>query len=190
MKKNERSVPSLSAYVALSCLFSALLCAGAYISIPIPLGPIPLALSNFFAVLSGLLLGPLWGALSSALYVAVGALGFPVFSGGRGGIAHIAGPSGGYLAGYLVGAALAGLFAGKRSLVSSILGSVLGFAAILVLGAAGLRLLSGLTWGKALAVGILPFVPGDLIKVALASFIALRLGPFVDSLQSDRVRHA
>jgi biotin transport system substrate-specific component len=172
--------------LALSCLFAALLCAGAYISIPLPLIPVPLTLSNLFAVLAGLLLGPLWGGGAVLLYLGIGALGFPVFSGGRGSIAHFAGPSGGYLVGYLAAALLAGLVArrsgGKRSGWRTAIGSSLGFAAILCLGAAGLKLLGGLGWDKAAAVGILPFLPGDALKAVLAALAAAKLGPFVDSL--------
>lgn len=174
--------PRIPAQAALACLFSALCCAGAYISIPIPIGPVPLALSNLFAVLAGLLLGPVWGAVSSLTYIAVGALGFPVFSGGRGGLAHLAGPTGGYLAGYVVAALLAGLMTRRRGVFASALGAVVGFASILALGSIGLKLLSGIGWGRAFAAGVLPFLPGDAVKAALAALIAARLGPFVDSL--------
>jgi len=174
------------ASVALACLFSALCAAGAFISIPLPLGPVPLALSNLFAVLGGLLLGPLWGALSAAAYVGLGALGFPVFSGGRGGLAHLAGPTGGYLAGYVLGAVLAGLLARRRGWTGSILGSALGFAAILGLGACGLKWLNGISWSSALAAGVLPFLPLDAIKAILAALICHRLGSFVDSLRGVR----
>ena len=104
----------ISASAALSCLFSALCCAGAYISLPLPIGPVPLAMTNFFAILCGILLGPTWGALSSITYLGIGALGFPVFSGGRGGLAHFAGPTAGYLVGYILGSILAGLCSRKR----------------------------------------------------------------------------
>jgi biotin transport system substrate-specific component len=189
MSKNAGERSSPSAEMALACLFAALCCAGAYISVPLPIGPVPLALSNFFAVLGGLLLGPVWGAVSALLYVAAGAVGFPVFSGGRGGLAHLIGPTGGYLAGYIVGAAVAGLFARKRSLRSAALGAIAGFAAVLVLGALGLYLLSGLPVAKALAVGVLPFLPGDAVKAALAAVVCGSLGPFADSLVRRRPRH-
>jgi biotin transport system substrate-specific component len=190
MARNHRDRSSISSIAALSCLFAALCCAGAYISIPIPIGPVPLALANFFSVLGGLLLGPVWGAVSAVLYVGVGALGFPVFSGGRGGIAHLAGPTGGYLIGYIVGAGLAGLFAKKRNVLYAILGVVIGFSSILVLGAIGLKIIGGMPWGRAMAVGIIPFLPGDAIKAVLVGIIALRLGPFVDSLTNRRNRDA
>lgn len=172
---------TMSSSSALACLFSALICAGAYISIPI--GPIPLTLGNFFAILGGLLLGPLWGGLSASLYIAIGALGFPVFSGGRGGLAHIAGPTGGYLAGYVVGAVLAGFLARRRGRISTIAGSALGFFAILAIGSMGFAAIGGLPLPKAMALGVLPFLPGDCLKAALAAFIAIRMGAFADSLR-------
>jgi biotin transport system substrate-specific component len=149
-----------------------------------------LVLTNFFAVLGGMLLGPIWGGVSTALYLLVGALGFPVFSGGRGGLAYFAGPTGGYLIGYFGGAVLSGFIAQMRGKLFSAFGAIIGFASILIIGAIGLKLLSGMLWTKALAVGILPFLTGDAIKAVIAAVIAIRLGPFVDSLTTRRVNHA
>ena len=177
----------VSAKAALACLFAALACVGAYIALPLPISPAPLVLSNLFAILGGLLLGPAWGSLSVLLYLAIGALGFPVFSGGRGGLAHLAGPTGGYLVGYLAGALLAGFIARKRGLLRSALGSVLGFASILAIGATALKLFNGLSWGKAIAVGVLPFMIGDGIKAALSAIVASKLGAFTDSLIGESV---
>jgi biotin transport system substrate-specific component len=190
MPKVEGNHSFSSARVALACLFASLLCAGAYISVPLSIGPVPLAFGNFFAVLGALLLGPVWGASASGLYIMIGALGFPVFSGGRGGIAHLAGPTAGYLFGYILGAIVAGLIARKRNIIAIALGALVGFFSILVSGALGLMAINNLDWNMALAVGILPFVPGDFVKSVLATFIALRLGPFVDSLRDDRSNNA
>ncbi len=186
----KRGNARISVSLALACLFSALCCAGAYVSIPIPIGPVPLALTNLFAVLGGLLLGPLFGAISTLAYIAVGALGFPVFSGGSGGIAHLVGPTGGYLAGYIAASFLAGIVGRKRSLARSSIGAILGFATILALGAVGLKLLNAITWNRAIAFGVLPFLIGDSLKTVLAAFIAYRLGPFVDSLTGRERAHA
>ncbi len=175
--------------LALACLFAALCCAGAYMIIPLPLG-IPLVAQNFFAVLAGLLLGPLWGSLSVLSFIAIGALGFPVFSAGRGGIAHLAGPTGGYLAGYVAAALLAGLIARRRGTASSIAASVTGFLVILALGVARLKLLRNVGWAEALAAGVIPFLIGDAIKAALASAAAIGLGRFVDSLTGRGRRDA
>ena len=177
---NQRSPRLLRA--SLACLFAALCCAGAYISIPIPGSPVPVVIQNLFAVLAGLLLGPAWGGLSVILFIFVGCLGFPVFSGGKAGIAVLAGPTGGYLAGYLVAAALAGLIARRRGKALPILGTVVAFTAILAVGVVRLKLLKNVDWGKALSIGVVPFLPGDAIKASLTAILAIRLGPFVDSL--------
>jgi len=62
---------------------------------------------------------------------------------------------------------------------------LLGFIVILALGAAGLRYISGIAWAQAMVVGCLPFIPGDSVKAVLAIFVAIRLGPFVDSLHPE-----
>ena len=183
-KKKGRS-SSYSTRAALACLFAALLCAGAYISLPLPVSPAPITLDNFFAILGGLLLGPLWGSAASAIYLVIGTLGFPVFSGGSGGITHLIGPTGGYLLGYVIGAFIAGLCARKRGAILTSIGALLGFIVILALGAAGLRYISGIAWAQAMVVGCLPFIPGDSVKAVLAIFVAIRLGPFVDSLHHE-----
>jgi biotin transport system substrate-specific component len=86
------------------------------------------------------------------------------------------------LAGYILGSVLAGVLARKRGMVAVVLGTILGFASILALGAGGLKLFNGISWERALVVGVLPFLPGDTVKAILAALIATRLGPFVDSL--------
>jgi biotin transport system substrate-specific component len=179
---------SRAASAAISCLFAALCAAGAFIALPIPGSPVPIVAQNLFVVLAGLLLGPAWGSLAVVAFLLLGALGFPVFSGGRGGLAHFVGPTGGYLLGYLLAAFLSGLIARKRGYLRSILGSVLGFLAILCLGTIRLKLLKNVNWGKALVLGLLPFLPGDAIKAALAALVAVKLGPFVDSLRGTRSR--
>lgn len=170
------------ARVSLACLFAALCSAGAFIALPIPGSPVPVVIQNLFVVLAGLLLGPLWGSAAVLAFLCLGALGFPVFSGGRGGIAHLVGPTGGYLVGYLVAAFFAGLLARRRRPLGTALGSVAGFAFILGLGVLRLKLLKNVDWGKALAAGLLPFLPGDAVKAVLAALTAIKLGPFMDSL--------
>ena len=95
-----------------TALFAALICAGSVIAIPA--GPVPIVLQNAFAVLAGLLLGPIQGAGAVGLFLIAGALGLPVFSGGKGGFAVFAGPTGGYLAGYFF-AALVAVQADRRA---------------------------------------------------------------------------
>jgi biotin transport system substrate-specific component len=100
-------------FLVYGALFAALISAGAFVSVPLPFSPVPIVLQNFFVVLAGLVLGPLWGAFSVALFLLAGALGVPVFAGASGGIAVFARPTGGFLLGYLPGAFLSGLLAGS-----------------------------------------------------------------------------
>ncbi len=167
---------------ALVCLFAALCAAGAFISLPIPGSPVPIVVQNLFVVLAGLLLGPLEGGLAVLVFLFVGALGFPVFSGGRGGLAHFLGPTGGYLLGYLAAALVAGMLGRRRGLFWTIVATVTAYLAILALGVLGLHLVKNVDWTKALAIGALPFLPGDGLKAVLTILVALRLGPFTDSL--------
>jgi len=171
-----------AARLALPALFAALISAAAFMALPLPGSPVPLVLQNLMAVLSGLLLGPLRGAAAVLLFLALGALGFPVFSAGHGGLAWLVGPTGGYLGGYLVAALLAGLLARSRRLSLTILGTVGGFAAILLLGAIRLKFYKGIEWPAALTLGVLPFLVGDGIKAAVAIFLSSRLGSFIDEV--------
>src|SRR4030066_377002 len=99
-------------WTVLASLMAALTAVGAYIHVPI--GPVPIVLSTLFVLLSGLLLGSRWGLASMCLYLLVGAIGIPVFAGGKGGVAHFLGPTGGYLFGYVLAAWVTG-FISERS---------------------------------------------------------------------------
>src|SRR4030043_2190183 len=92
--------------MVLASLMAAMTAVGAYIHIPI--GPVPILLSTLFVLLAGLLLGSRWGLASMGLYLLVGAIGIPVFAGGKGGLAHFFGPTGGYLLGYVLASWITG----------------------------------------------------------------------------------
>ena len=174
--------------LVLPALFAALISAGAIISSPLPGSPVPIVLQNFMVVLAGLLLGPVGGGLSVLLFLLLGALGFPVFSGGHGGLAWLAGPTGGYLAGYLVAAVVSGLCSRFRSPAMTALGSALGFLLILAIGVFRLKALRGSEWSVALAGGLLPFLPGDAFKAVVAAILGWRLGPFMDRIHEPKFK--
>jgi biotin transport system substrate-specific component len=167
--------------LVLSSLFAALISAGTFISIPLPFSPVPIVLQNFFALLAGLILGPLFGAAAVALYLTAGALGAPVFAGAAGGIAHFAGPTGGFLFGYLLAGFTAGLIAGyprrgvQIPLWRIITATVAGFLIIYVPGVIQLNYVLGKGWLAALAAGFFPFIAGDIIKGVIAVLITGRL---------------
>jgi biotin transport system substrate-specific component len=154
--------------------------------ITIPLEPIPFTLQVLAVVLTGLLLGPRYGALAMAIYVLVGAIGVPVFAGFRGGLGVVFGDSGGYLLAYPLAAALAGLAAGtvagaprSRGLVAGLLWGTVALVAIYALGATWLAVLANLSPRAALIAGVLPFVAFDLIKVGLATLVAVAVAPAI-----------
>jgi biotin transport system substrate-specific component len=159
--------------------------------ISVPLFAVPFTLQVLAVILSGLLLGPRYGALSQAIYVLVGAVGVPVFAQFSGGLAVILGPTGGYLVSYPVAAAVAGLAARvardasrRRALSYSFLWGCAGLAVIYAFGATWLSVVSDLPLAVALAQGVLIFVPFDLIKVVLAALVAVAAAPAIAPLRA------
>lgn len=163
----------------LSSLFAALIAVGAYISILI--GPVPIAMQNFFVLLTGLLLGPRWGAAAVGVYLLAGALGLPVFAGGTGGVGRFFGPTGGYLLAYLPAVFITGLVSqGKRkAALCDVAAMILASLVIYGLGVGWLKVATGMTWSKTLAVGMLPFLIGDALKIAAAVLLAKAVRPMI-----------
>jgi biotin transport system substrate-specific component len=154
--------------------------------IAIPLQPVPFTLQVLAVVLCGLLLGVRVGALAQAIYVLVGAIGVPVFSNFTGGLGDVLGPTGGYLISYPIAAAVAGLAANTvataprvRALLAGFLWGCAALAVIYVFGATWLAVVSHLTPAQAIATGILPFIAFDLVKVALATLVAVAAAPAI-----------
>jgi biotin transport system substrate-specific component len=155
--------------------FAAALALSAQVSLPIPGTPVPFTLQPMIVVLAGLMLGPVAGAMSMALYLAAGALGLPVFSPIPGlpqGIARFACPTGGYLVAYPVAAFVAGTVMGKQaSFFRRFLASCAGIAMIFVGGIAQLTIING-SLARAIDLGVTVFVPLDAVKALIAAAIA------------------
>ncbi len=157
-------------------LFGALTAMGALISIP--LQPVPVTLQTMFLYLAGSLLGGSLGALSQVIYVILGVIGLPVFSGGKAGLGVFLGPTGGYLIGFIAGAFVTGTIVRARrdpGLVWVVFAMLAGTAVVYALGVLQLVLIGKLSMEKAAAVGVLPFLPGDALKIAAASVITLKV---------------
>jgi biotin transport system substrate-specific component len=163
--------------VVLTSLMAALTAVGAYIHVPI--GPVPIVLSTLFVLLSGLLLGSRWGLASMGLYLLVGAIGMPVFYGGKGGLAHFFGPTGGYLFGYLLASWITGLISERSRglLMLDILAVLAGSLAIYSLGVPWLKMVTQMSWPKALIMGMVPFLIGDAVKASVALILARAIRP-------------
>lgn len=144
----------------------------AQIAVPLPFTPVPLTAQTLAVLLTGAALGASRAGLSLLLYVAVGALGLPVFAGGDAGWAALSGPTAGYLMGFVLAAVVAGRLAERRwdrrfapALCAMAVGSVLIYA----LGCGWLALSLGVSPARALSLGLYPFLVGDLIKLGLGA---------------------
>jgi biotin transport system substrate-specific component len=190
----------------LAALAGALVVAGAaQVAVPLPGTAVPMTLQPLAVLIVGGLLGPAFGALSMVMYLTMGAAGLPVFTPlGVPGVARLIGPTGGYLIAYPLAAAVAGLSVRSvggqdrfaillrprprfaRASVPSVRRSVVCCAAAMALihlgGAAQLAILTG-SAAAAFAVGTLPFLAGDLLKVAVAALIVARLSPLTRALR-------
>jgi len=163
--------------VVLCTLTAGLTALAAQVRIPLPFTPVPLTLQVFVVLLSAGLLGSRLGAISQLEYLGIGACGFPVFSGGKGGLAGLAGPTGGYLAGFVICSFAVGwiLERRRRSLAGTLAACIVGLALIYLPGwlwltrwmAAGGTLAA--RGAAAFSSGILPFLAVDIVKACAAA---------------------
>ena len=154
---NTQTFRKTSTYaMVVTALMAAVTCILAPLSVPI--GPVPISLTNF------------------AIYLLLGLVGLPVFSGFTGGLAKLAGPTGGYIIGFIPMAIIAGIVIDKfTNRGIQILGMIVGTAICYAFGTAWFCFQSGYTVGAALAVCVIPFIPADLCKM----IIAMIIGPMV-----------
>ena len=177
-------------------LFAAIICAGCLIKIPF--GVVPIVLQNVLCILCAVLLGGIWGGAPVGLFLLAGLIGLPVYSGGSGGLAVWLGPTGGFLPGYLIGAIAAGFIAGrpsveekeitKKSAFRVITAIIAGMVILYIPGvirfsywasAAGHIPQNQTTFAYTMAACVIPYIPGDVIKIAVAIPVALKLRPLV-----------
>ncbi len=143
--------------------------------VQIPFWPVPMTMQTFVVLVIGITFGPRLGAATVALYLAEGAVGLPVFAGtpAQGiGLAYMMGPTGGYLVGFLASAGLVGFLARKgwdRSVPLTLIAMVLGTVVIFLFGLSWLSSLFG--FNTAIKVGLLPFLPAEAFKIALAAAV-------------------
>lgn len=161
--------------MAVTAVMAAVLCVLSPLTIPI--GAVPISLANFVICLSVWLLGAKFGTLSVAIYLAIGAIGLPVFSGYGAGIAKLAGPTGGYLIGYLPMAIIGGLVIEKckgQPVISGI-GLIAGIAVCYAFGTAWFVFQMGCELSYALTVCVYPFIVFDIAKVIISCVVGTLL---------------
>lgn len=153
-----------------SCaLMAALMCVLCPVSIPI--GPVPISLSVLVILVTVVVLGTWQALVSYTVYLLLGAVGMPVFTGFQGGLAKMAGPTGGYLLGFWLMILIGGIIMerSKRNLWLTMLGMAVGVAVDYVFGTAWFVLQTGSTLTHALEVCVYPFIPLDLLKIVAAA---------------------
>lgn len=177
--RQELSMPKKVALaLGMACITGLL----AQVRIPLGFTPVPIVGSNLGALAGGIALGPWYGALSILFYLALGACGVPWFQGHEGGLQYLLhSPTLGYLCGFLVAVFLVGRFTEKHLSLRGFWGQVwllsTGMMIILALGALYLGVAFHMTFGEAMARGVMPFLVGDLLKAGLAAAVATTLLP-------------
>lgn len=172
----------------LTAFFAMLTAVGGILTIPVP--PVPFTMQSFFVLMSGLFLGPKYGPLSQALYIAIGLAGVPVFAGGVGGLHHVFSPTFGFLVGYVAISWIAGLLTSavvtaqdrgamlylKYVLISLAAATTL-YIVALPLFYLSMRYVVGtpVSIGRVLQLALLPFIIPDLIKAVVAGSLAYKV---------------
>jgi len=181
----ELSVPKkLALTIGMACLTGLL----AQIRIPLPWSPVPVTGQTFAVLLAGILLGKWWGGISLAIYAGLGIAGVPWFAGWGGGLGYLAGPTGGYIIGFILAALFLGHFTDtyirSRSFLSML--ALMLFANFVLIYVPGLLQLGlwlksvgggQVTFATLLKMGFIPFIPGDVTKAVTAAAIARGITP-------------
>ena len=159
-------------------LFTALTAVLSQIIVPLPFTPVPVSMATAAVMLCGALLTPRMAFLSQAAYLLLGMAGAPVFSGFGGGLAKVAGPTGGYLLAYPLMALLTALLIqrfGQGKTVVTIAAMLVGLALCYLGGSLWLAVSTGRTLVEALMAGVVPFIAADIAKAVLATVVARAL---------------
>ena len=147
--------------------------------VEVPIEPVPFTLQTLAVILAGMLLGWRWGLVTVLVWLAAGAVGLPVFSGGTGGWERFLGPTGGYLAGFPLAAAASGWLAEKgwdgRRPVHAFAAALIGHGCCLLPGAAWLA--TSIGRNDAIRDGLLPFLPGAILKSIAVALMLMVLAP-------------
>ncbi len=164
---NTRSMTTIALCTAITCILGPL-------SIPLPFSPVPISFTNLVIYIAAFLCGMKKGTLSYLLYLLIGFVGVPVFSAFTAGPAKLLGPTGGYLIGFIFLAAIVGAasdrFDGRR--LPYLLAMLAGTLILYGFGTAWLAYQADMDFISALFAGVIPYIPADLLKMALALSVA------------------
>ncbi|MGN1148624.1 MAG: biotin transporter BioY [Lachnospiraceae bacterium] len=162
-------------FLALIGLMTAIICILSPFSIYLTVSPVPITLGLMAIYFTVTILGMKKGTLSVLIYILLGLVGLPVFSGFTGGPGKLFGPTGGYIIGYIFSALIIGFFVDKWNgkWYFNLIGMLLGTAVCYLFGTAWLAFQLSLTFPEALMMGVIPYIPADLIKIALVLLIGI-----------------
>lgn len=163
--------------LTLTALMAAVLCVLGPLSVPLPFSPVPVSLTMVGIYLAVYAVGMWRGTAAVLVYLLLGLVGLPVFSGFAGGPSKLLGPTGGYLIGFLFTALVSGFVIDrfwKNRLVSAA-GMAAGIATAYVFGTAWLAYVAGMTFGEALAAGVIPYIGFDLVKIVAVVIVGPEL---------------
>ena len=163
-------------------LLAALLCVSSYISIRLPISAVPVTAQTLIINIIALLLKPKKAGITVGVWLLLGLVGLPVFSGGNGGFGVLAGATGGYITGYLLAAVLMSVIKGqKNKIIRSTAAVFAGIAVIYAIGIPWMKIVMNLDWRAAIVTGMIPFLAGDVIKCLASVYICKPLYQIVNA---------
>lgn len=169
---SNRSKKTNTTTITQVALVSALQCVVSPFAIVFPFSPVPVSFATLMLYISVYILGKKKGVVSCLVYLLIGLAGIPVFSGFTGGVGKLLGPTGGYMTGYLFLVFIAGWFVEKwNSRIIQGIGMLLGTLACYFFGSLWLAYQAGMSLAAAFYSGVLPFVPGDVIKIVIGVIV-------------------
>ncbi|QSX04953.1 biotin transporter BioY [Sedimentibacter sp. zth1] len=163
--------------IVICSFFAALTAVLAQISIPLPFTPVPINMGPMSVLMCGIILGKNYGALSQIVYVLLGLIGIPVFSGFTGGVGKILGPTGGYIIGYIFTAYVVGLIATKKTNKKLFypLAMTIGIIVCYILGTAWFMYTTKNPLIASLTMCVFPFLIGDALKIFVGTILCLKI---------------
>lgn len=169
-KLSTKQLTTIGVMTAVTCILGPL-------AIPLSFSPVPISLTNLAIYISIYVLGTKSGTISYIVYLLLGLVGLPIFSNFTGGLAKLAGPTGGYLIGFIFLAIVGGIFVDhfQGKIYMHAIGLVIGTAICYLFGTLWLAFQAHLTIEAALWAGVIPYIPGDIAKVVIALIIGPQL---------------
>ena len=154
-------------------LLAAVLCVSSYINIPLPFSPVPITAQLLVVFMIALLLRPKCAVITVLVWLLLGVIGLPVFAGGNGGIGALAGPTGGYIVGYLLAGWIVSAVCVQvtKEYQKAIAMILIGLPIVYLAGTFWLKAVTGISWQAVLVTGVLAYVPGDIAKAVAAIFV-------------------